>query len=444
MGGLAVERLASRRAGRRLDGGARRTWPGSSPSATRPRWPAPCRACPATCWSAATTSSASRSASGDRDGGATRPREGRRLRPQQPTAPPCARSDAPGRSGGAARVRRPQQAGRLHEGWPEGARQPGIRDHVGPSPLESVPVYEEVIGSREEHELLFELNCLRPGRAEANVLLGDWDAATPTSSRCSMIRRVAPQPGHRAALLGRVRARAVTPARSRRWSRRYAGPPLRRGAVTVPLRTSRSEAAWLAGDSTAPPRRSKRAPPHLPPRRLRDARRHAVRHPRRRGVEPAGRADDEPLRLYLDGDSRGLADFWEERGCRYEPPTRWSTATTSTTSAAAASSSRSSALSPVPRWRRGGSARWAPATCPGDRGPPPGPTPPASPPARSRWPRSSPRAHQRGDRRAADPLAEDRRPPRVGGAHQARRVEPPSGGRAAADLGVDLATSASR
>ena len=246
-------------------------------------------------------------------------------------------------------------------------------------PAQAVPVYDDGIGVCEEHELRFQLNCLRPGRAEAFILLGDWDTAAADLN--SVLVDPFASSINRAIVtfhLGRLRARRGDPGAIEALDEALTlSEPFEEAQLIAPAHIARAEAAWLTGDR-ADRRRARRggAAVRAAARSLRlpRARAHRAAGGGRLGA-PAVTSTSRPRRSW-----RATGGGWPRSGngddARTRWPTRWSTAPTSTTSAGPTSSSRRSGPAPAPRWRRGGCATWVPATCPAARGRAPGPTPP--------------------------------------------------------------------
>ena len=65
----------------------------------------------------------------------------------------------------------------LHEAVARGAANLAFTLISTYQPAAAIPVYDTAIATCEEQEMRFQLNCLRPGRAEAYIYLGDWDRA---------------------------------------------------------------------------------------------------------------------------------------------------------------------------------------------------------------------------------------------------------------------------
>ncbi|MFL6204168.1 MAG: ATP-binding protein [Acidimicrobiales bacterium] len=185
---------------------------------------------------------------------------------------------------------------------------------------ESLPVYEDGERVCEEHELHFVLNCLRPGRAEVNLFLGDWEAAAADLSAVLLDPYAAPI--NRAIvlpLLGRLRARRGDPGAIEVLDEALAvGEAYHEAQCVAPMHLYRAEAAWLQGDLPAVAAHVEAVIPLLP---LLDSfvARELALWANRAGVEWSPAMEmDEPGRLIQARDWRGLAAFWESRGCGYE------------------------------------------------------------------------------------------------------------------------------
>ena len=185
---------------------------------------------------------------------------------------------------------------------------------------EAIPVYDEAIAACEEHEMRFQLNCLRPGRAEALLCLGEWDRASLDLSAvlvdpyASVVNRAVVL-----SLLGRLRARRGDPGAVEALEEGLSllGPSSE-AQLVVPLQIGRAEAAWLAGDLATASAHVTACLPHgasLDRWNTRDLALVA----RRAGVEwsPPTQADHATA-LVLAGDPRGLAAHWEAQGFPYE------------------------------------------------------------------------------------------------------------------------------
>jgi DNA-binding CsgD family transcriptional regulator/tetratricopeptide (TPR) repeat protein len=185
---------------------------------------------------------------------------------------------------------------------------------------EAVPVYDDGIEVCEEHELHFALNCLRPGRAEALIYLGDWDTAAADLSAvlidpyASTINR-----GIVLCNLGRLRSRRGDPGAAEALDesieifRAYDEAQL-----FVPTSLTRAELAWLGGDLAGATAHVE-ATIDLASMLDRWVTRELVLWTTRTGIawSPSGELD-EPTSLTAARDWRGLAAFWGARGCPYE------------------------------------------------------------------------------------------------------------------------------
>jgi DNA-binding CsgD family transcriptional regulator len=183
---------------------------------------------------------------------------------------------------------------------------------------DALPVFDEGERICEENELHFTLNCLRPGRAEVNLLLCEWDRAAADLTAvlvdpyAAPINRVCVLP-----LLGRLRARRGDPGAMAVLEEALA---LGYGEAQqlAPMHLYWAEAAWLEGDTPAAAAHVEAVLPLLElldPYVTRDLTLMAYRT----GVEWTPVLEpDEPTRLINARDWRGLADFWESRGCLYD------------------------------------------------------------------------------------------------------------------------------
>ena len=187
-------------------------------------------------------------------------------------------------------------------------------------PAEAIPVYDDGIAACVDHELLFQLNCLRPGRAEAYFYLGEWDRAAEdlgavlVDPYASVINRVIVL-----CLLGRLRARRGDPGAVEALEEALQLLTTSDEAqLIVPVHLARAEAAWFSGDLPAAVDHVDASipfEPYLDAWTTRDlalmARRVGVDWTPPEGTDPA-------TALVLAGDACGLADFWAARGYRYE------------------------------------------------------------------------------------------------------------------------------
>src|SRR5204862_852655 len=101
--------------------------------------------------------------------------------------------------------------------------------------------------------LHFQLNCLRPSRAEVRWLLGDWDAATAELTNvlsdpwASVMNRAIVH-----VTLNRVRARRGDPDVIEDLDRLIPElVPYDEAQLIAPAYLARAEAAWLGGDRTS-------------------------------------------------------------------------------------------------------------------------------------------------------------------------------------------------
>ncbi len=187
-------------------------------------------------------------------------------------------------------------------------------------PAEAIPVYDDGIAACEEQEMLFQLNCLRPARAEAFVYLGEWDraaedlAAVLVDPYASVINRVIVL-----CHLGRLRARRGDPGAVEALEEALELlEPTDEAQLIVPVHLARAEAAWFSGDlavAVAHVEASIPFEPYLDAWSTRDLALTA----RRAGVDwTPSLVVDEVTQLVVARDARGLAAFWEAHGYRYD------------------------------------------------------------------------------------------------------------------------------
>ena len=204
-------------------------------------------------------------------------------------------------------------------------------------PAEAIPVYDDGIAACVDHEMLFQLNCLRPGRAEAFFYLGEWDRAAEdlgavlVDPYASVINRVIVL-SH----LGRLRARRGDP-----------------GAIealdeALQLLATSDEAQLIVPDAPGPRRGGvvqRRPPGRRGARRSVDPVRAAPRLLVLPVTSPSWpvasgstgrppRGPTPPLALVLAGDAAASPTSGRRAATATRPPTRSSTATTWTTCAA--------------------------------------------------------------------------------------------------------------
>ena len=240
----------------------------------------------------------------------------------------------------------------------------------------------------EEHELRFQLNCLRPGRADAFFLLGDWDAAVADlgavlvdPSASALNRGIVLQQ------LGRVRARRGDPGAVEALDDSLAlVEPYDEAQLIAPAHLARAEAAWLAGDLATAATHVEAALALRAACSTSWTRRDLALSARRVGVDwvPEGE-QAEPLSFIVAGDHRGLSAFWAEHGCMYEAADALVDSDDVDDVRRAHEQLIALGARPRAQWRRAGCGSWARATCPAGRGPAPEPTPPGSPSASWRW-----------------------------------------------------------
>lgn len=187
-------------------------------------------------------------------------------------------------------------------------------------PARAVEVYDDGIIVAEEHELRFKLNCLRPGRAEALIFLGGWDAASV--DLVAVLADPFASDINRAIVLinlGRLRTRRGDPNATEALHEALSLALRHEEAqLIVPARLSLAEAAWLGGGQDAA-RAQVEACLLLAHLLEMAVRRDLTLWARRTGVDWAAEGPiDEPTARILAGDHRGLAAFWDSHQCPYE------------------------------------------------------------------------------------------------------------------------------
>jgi ATP/maltotriose-dependent transcriptional regulator MalT len=186
-------------------------------------------------------------------------------------------------------------------------------------PAAALPVLADGIAVAEEHELRYRRNCMLLARAEVYVLLGRWDDAVADAAavlgqpdladtnRCfallhtGHVRALRGDPGALDALEeSLVLAQATDEAQ-----------------LIFPVRIALAEMAWVRGDLTTAAAQvgaaitlADRLDPY--------SRRELLLWARRTGAAwtPVGPLA-EPAELVQAGDARGVAAFWDDRGCPY-------------------------------------------------------------------------------------------------------------------------------
>jgi DNA-binding CsgD family transcriptional regulator len=214
---------------------------------------------------------------------------------------------------------RAERAG-LHDAVARGAANLGYTLLSTYQPAAAIPVYDAGIAACEEHELRFQLNCLRPGRAEAYIVLGEWDraahdlAAVLVDPYASVMNRVIVL-----CQLGRLRARRGDPGAVEALDEalELAGDS-EEAQLIVPIHVARAEAAWFVGDLGTAVEHVEAAIPYGPVLDVSAARDLALMA-RRAGVDWVPPTEPDPATaLVLAGDVRGLAAHWEAHGFAYE------------------------------------------------------------------------------------------------------------------------------
>jgi DNA-binding CsgD family transcriptional regulator len=192
-----------------------------------------------------------------------------------------------------------------------------VNAHVKPA----LDVLDEGIAVSEEQELRFQLNCLRPGRAEALTFLGRWDeAATELSAVlvdpwAAPINRAIVLPG-----LARIRARRGDPGAEDALDEAYDLVwDMEEAQLYVPVRLVQAERAWLAGDLPRAREAIEACLPHVDVLDL-AAERELYLWTTRTGVDwaPPDVERDAVLGALASGDHRARADWWFSRDCLYE------------------------------------------------------------------------------------------------------------------------------
>ncbi|MEY2434033.1 MAG: hypothetical protein QOC92_3758 [Acidimicrobiaceae bacterium] len=188
-------------------------------------------------------------------------------------------------------------------------------------PVSAVGHLDYGIEVATERELRFNRNGMLNARARALLLLGRWDDAA-ADARAVLTELDLSDANRSQALLhiGTIRARRGDPNAFEALDESLAlARPYAEMQLLVPIMVARAEAAWLAGDDAAAASE------------VAEAVQFYVDHPEpwyigdvalwchRSGLEwtPPLPVSDRFLAL-LDGDARGAARAWEERGCVYE------------------------------------------------------------------------------------------------------------------------------
>jgi DNA-binding CsgD family transcriptional regulator len=187
-------------------------------------------------------------------------------------------------------------------------------------PEAALALLDDGIAVAEEHELRLRRSCLILSRAETTAMLGRWDEASAD------VRHVMAQPeitdAHRCLglwLVGRIRARRGDPNPFEALEQALAlGMQAAEPQFIVPAHLALAEAHWLAGDTERAGAAVGACLPYTSNLEAWNAR-DVAWWARRTGVawDPAHPAA-EPIPAILAGDVRALAEFWADRGCRYE------------------------------------------------------------------------------------------------------------------------------
>jgi DNA-binding CsgD family transcriptional regulator len=208
----------------------------------------------------------------------------------------------------------------LHEAVARGAANLAFTLLSTYQPAASIPVYDAAIAACEEQEMLLQLNCLRPGRAEAYIYLGEWDraardlAAALVDPYASVINRAIVL-YH----LGRLRSRRGDPgAVDALEEALQLAADTEEAQLLVPIHLALAERAWFDGDLATAAAQVEAAVPYGP---LLDVcmTRDLALMARRVGIEWMPAIEPDALtELVLDGDLCGLAAHWEAHGFVYE------------------------------------------------------------------------------------------------------------------------------
>lgn len=218
-----------------------------------------------------------------------------------------------------ASIDRAKRAG-LHSDVTRGAANLAFLHLCDGQPALAMPVYEAGIQTAQENELRYQLNCLLPGRAEALMMLGDWDTAEADLK--AVLDDPDAAPINRAVvlgLLGRLAARRGDPSAQATLDEAMAlATRIGEAQLICPILTTRSELAWFEGNSSEAADQAEAAI-ELATNLDRPALRDLTRVARRAGLGwSPDIVDDEPTRLFLAGEHVSLAGFWDARGSVYE------------------------------------------------------------------------------------------------------------------------------
>jgi DNA-binding CsgD family transcriptional regulator len=187
-------------------------------------------------------------------------------------------------------------------------------------PALALEVLDDGIATAEEHELRFQLNCLRPSRAEVLGLLGEWDAAT--AELANVLNDPWASPINRAIVgmyQGRIRARRGDPHAIEALDEALETVlPYDEAQMIAPTYLARAEAKCLAGERAAAAADVEACLAYLPYLDTVVLRELSLMA-RRAGVDwlPDDRSD-EVVGYIATRDHRALHRYWADRGCRYE------------------------------------------------------------------------------------------------------------------------------
>jgi ATP/maltotriose-dependent transcriptional regulator MalT len=187
-------------------------------------------------------------------------------------------------------------------------------------PAQALVAYDEAILAAEQQEVLGAVNAIRAGWIEAQIYLGEWEEAL-RGIQVVLDDPDALEYDRACVLLWRGLIEARRGERGAQTSLEQAltlGERSGEAQLLVPIRLALSEWAWLAGDLDRAAAEVRLAAGSFTSIDA-HVRRELILRARRAGVEvPSVDSSDAPTRLIQAGDHRGLARFWEERGCRYD------------------------------------------------------------------------------------------------------------------------------
>jgi ATP/maltotriose-dependent transcriptional regulator MalT len=183
----------------------------------------------------------------------------------------------------------------------------------------ALPVIDDAVAVAEAHELRVRRSCGLCERAEVLTGLGRWDEAMADATTVLAQPDVAPiNEGAARHHLGRLRARRGDPAARDALLQALALlEPIGQAQLSVPVRLSLAEAAWLTGDDDEMAAQVDACLPDV--HRLDPGVAASLAlWVRRAGTSwPAEVHLPPPGDLALAGDATALAAWWDERGCPY-------------------------------------------------------------------------------------------------------------------------------